>query len=119
LLVECDDEGLVEAVAVEDQQIARELGRSAVAMLRFVRELRLPDDVAGGRQRRRAVRTQMDVDTIALAHRPPRLTPAPPAPHSLPRPALASLVRARSPPPAAPLRFSAARPSPATRAPRR
>ena len=57
------------AVAVDDQQIAVEDGRAAVAVLRFVVEPRLPHDLAGRRQRRRALRAEVHVDPVAVDDR--------------------------------------------------
>ena len=68
-LVERDDERLVAAVAAEDQQIAVQHRRPAVAVLRLVRETRLPDDLAGGGQRGGAFGAEMHVDAVAVDDR--------------------------------------------------
>ena len=67
--VERDHEALVEAVAVDDQQIAGELGRAAVAVLRLIRQPGLPEDRPGRRQRGSALGAEVDVDPIAVDNR--------------------------------------------------
>ena len=57
------------AVAIDDQQIAIERRRSAVAMLRLVPQVRRPQNVAGRAQRRRAVGAEVHVDAIAIDDR--------------------------------------------------
>ena len=68
-LVERDDERFVAAVAVDDQEILVERRRTAVAVLRLVREHDLPRDLAIGRDGGRAVGAEMHVDAIAVHNR--------------------------------------------------
>jgi hypothetical protein len=53
------------AVDVDDQQVAIERGRSAVAVLRLVAEPRAPQYLARDRERGGAVGAEVDVDAIA------------------------------------------------------
>ena len=65
-LVERDDRGFIEAVAIEDQQIAIQNRRSATAMLRFVHLPRFPDDFSGRGHGRRTLSAEVNVDAIAF-----------------------------------------------------
>ena len=68
-LVDGRHERAVAAVAADDQQVAVQHRRSAVAVLRVVGQADLPDDLAGRRERRRAVGAEVHVDAIAVDDR--------------------------------------------------
>ena len=59
-LVEGHDERFVAAVAVQNQKIAVEHGGIAVAVLRLVRQSRLPDDVTRRREGRGTFGAEVD-----------------------------------------------------------
>ena len=64
--IERRHERFVAAIAADNQQVVVQRRRTAVAVLRFVRKLRLPDNFTRRCQRRRAVGAKMDVHASAV-----------------------------------------------------